>query len=221
VKQGLDVLEQTGNFIPECTAFQKSVQDTTNGAMAEIIEGAVDALDALSSGLPLNGGFPKDFYSGAGGALDKARSDVKRQVDQLYKSISGRLRKTVKVLEQNDASLTVDLRPPRYHDDHRFSEDGSAVFINRYGLDLVVAVNRTALAEDGRLWTGGTAYSALGEVSVLVTGPESDSGTAPVSSARWALFLTDAGSFFVNGNYSLSVTAESDIGGVGVPFSFR
>jgi hypothetical protein len=220
-QQGLDIVTHTSNFFSECAAFQKSVQDATNVAMGEIIEGAVDNLDALSNGLPLDGVYPKDFYSGSGGALDKARRDVKLNVERLYKSVANRLRKTATLLGKEGVALTIELRPPRYLDDHRFTEDLSSVFINRFGVDFVLAINRPNLLEDGRVWIGGAAYSSVDDVTVSVSGTESDSATVPTSSGRWAVHLTDGGTNFLKGNYTANIEAEIDVAGTGVAFSFR
>jgi hypothetical protein len=221
VQQGLDVVTATANFFQECATFQKSVQDAANAAMAEIVEGGVDNLDALSNGLPLDGVYPKDFYAGSGGAFDKGKRDVKLNVERLYKSVSNRLRKTATILEKEGVSLTIELRPPRYLDDHRFTEDLSSVFVNRYGVDLVLAVNRSSQAEDGRVWIGGTAYSSVTEVNISVSGAEADNGTALTVLSRWALQLTDGGTGFLKGNYTTNIEAELDVAGTGIAFSFR
>jgi hypothetical protein len=142
-------------------------------------------------------------------------------VERLYKSVSNRLRKTATILEKEGVSLTIELRPPRYLDDHRFTEDLSSVFVNRYGVDLVLAVNRSSQAEDGRVWIGGTAYSSVTEVNISVSGAEADNGTALTVLSRWALQLTDGGTGFLKGNYTTNIEAELDVAGTGIAFSFR
>jgi hypothetical protein len=224
VDLGASVATETDTFFTECTNLQAAVNNAANQAMEAIGDGAVGALMNLSNGAPLDGVFPKDFYYGTGGAFDKARRDVRSAVEKLYKPLANRLHKTVKVLEKNGATLTVELRPPLYLDEYFFAENKFSFFGNRFGLDTIVAVNRNELDEDGRAWLGGTAYPSTNELSVTVVGglnQDDNMSVMPVAE-RWTAALTDSGTLFRKGNYVASVKGADDVGrGDGATFSFR
>jgi hypothetical protein len=214
----------TSTFFTGCKTLQASVNGAANQAMAAIVSGAVGALTSLANGAPLEGAFPKDFYSGTGGAFDKARRDVKSQVEKLYKPVESRLKKTINLLGKDGAVLTAALRPPAYTEDYFFWEDSSSASILQFGLDIILAVNRSGFTEDGRVWLGGAAQGGVDEVTATVVGAinESNSVSAIPVNGRWAAALTDNGTLFRKGNYIAFVKAESDAGGIGdAVFSFR
>jgi hypothetical protein len=221
VNFGLDVETQTSWFYLDCSDFQLGVQDAANAASQAIASAGAAALSGLANGTPLQGVYPKDFYSGGGGALDKALRDVKANVVKLYKPIANRLRKTVTVLEKKGAALTVEIRPPVILEDCRILEGVSTFDSDRLGLDIIVAVNRSEIAEDGRVWLAGSAYPGLSDIDVLISGPELDTGVSTAPDGRWSVSLTDAGTFFVKGNYVAHVRAGTDDVAAGGRFSFR
>ena len=220
---GVSVETATSTLFEGCKSLQAEVNSAADQAMTSIVDAAVAALLSLSNGAPLEGAFPKDFYSGTGGAFDKARRDVRSNVEKLYKSLANRLKKTVNLLGKSAAVLTIELRPPLFLEEWYFAETSPSTFTIRFGLDIILAVNRSGLAEDGRVWLGGAAYSGVDQVTVLVVGAidESDSATVAPDLDRWNVTLTDNGSLFRKGNYMATVLADG-AGGVGATtFSFR
>jgi hypothetical protein len=224
VNSGTAIDAATSTFYTDCTTFQSTVMIAGHAAMSEIGQFAVDALDSISGGAALNGAYPKDFFNGTGGAYDKVRKNVRTSVDRLYKPLAGRLKKTVKTLETNGASLAVELRPPFYLEEFSFSEDEFSFFADRFALDTLVAVNTLAQAEDGRVWVGGAVFGSIAEVTVSVMGAitETDDMAVMPDSNRFSATMIDGGTFFKKGNYAASVKAGTDTGrAAGATFSLR
>jgi hypothetical protein len=224
IDNGDSVFSAAVQLFDDCANNQGGVYDKATDAIDAIATGAGSALGSLANGTPLDGAFPKDFYAGTGGAYDKARRDVRTQVEKLYKSLEGRRKKIVKYAEKNGAALTVELRVPNYVDDYSFWDGAAASHANRFGLDIVVAVNHIGVEQDGRVWIGGSAESEIEDISGTVFGAvnEMDSGSTSPVSGRWDLTVFDGGTFFRRGNYIVNVRAEADGAAIGgVNFSLR
>jgi hypothetical protein len=221
VQEGLDIATQTGELFTKCAVFQLAVQDAANDSLLTIVGVAKNKLSELANGAMLDGTYPKDFYFGSGGTLDKARRDVKTHLDKLYKSLAGRLHKTAGVLQKFGVTLTLELGPPRYIDDYSISEGSIAAPLDRFGFDIVLAVNHSAVAEDGRVWIGGAAYSDIPEISVNIFGLDFETATATPSAGRWSVALTDGGTLLKKGNYVTTIKGAGDAGTIGSLFSLR
>jgi hypothetical protein len=224
IDNGDSVFNAAPQLFSDCANLQGGIYKNASDAMKAIAAGAGAALGSLSNGTPLDGAFPKDFYAGTGGAYDKARRDVRSQVEKFYKSIEGRRKKVVKSAEKNGAGLTLELRVPNYTDDYTFWESASVTHANRFGIDTLVAANHLGVEQDGRVWVGGSSGSTIQDVTCAIFGAvnELDSSTASPVNGRWELTFFDGGTFFRRGNFIVNVVADSDSAGIGgVNFSFR
>jgi hypothetical protein len=213
VNSGAIIADETGNVFQELVEFQGSVQNAASATATAVEEAGNAALAALADGAPLTSSYPKDFSWGTGGALDKARKDVKTQIDQLYKSMGIRIRKTVKTLAKNGATLSLELRPPAFVQNFYFTDQAHLHQGNVFSLDIILAVNRPELAEDGLIWLGGAATNIFVDVVVSATGPESESMTVSPSAvtSRWEGALTQSGTRFKKGNYLVLGRSENDV----------
>jgi hypothetical protein len=210
VDSGGNILDETTSFAVDVDDFQHAVQFAANTAFHAVVDAGAAALDGLAGGSPLDGVFPKDLSTGAGGAFDKARKDIRSQVDQLYKSLAGRLKKTVTVLKKNGAGLTIEVKPPACVTDGYFSDLSNFTNNLLFSMDVLIAVNRTDLAEDGTVWLGGTNTNPSIDIDASVTGDEQDSTLVTPSNVtgRWNATLTDGGTRFKKGNYAVLARPE-------------
>jgi hypothetical protein len=221
LKGGAAVETETASLYTAAAALQTSVRNAGNQAMQDVVLAATNILDDLDDMAPLNGDYPDDFCWGAGGQLDKARDAVRKEVDKLYVPIAARLKKTTKSALDAGGALTVLLRPPVVVYDFSLGPGFASFNTDRMGLDLLIAVNRTAVAEDGRAWIAGVSANSFAQIHVSIGGRESDFvDVAPVS-GRWAVTANDGGTFFKKGNYLVHVVGDTDTTSVGATFSVR
>jgi hypothetical protein len=221
VKGGQLVATEAQNLFVACLTLQAAVTAAGNTAISDVFGAAQDALVALSGGAPLNGVYPKDFYTGTGGQWDKARASVKSKIEKLYPALQGRVKKAASVAASKGSTLTVLLTPPLVRYNYFVSELDGGAFTNQIDIDTLVCVNRTAQAEDGEAWFAGVGAASFGDLTVRILGPENDTVTTTPANFRWNAHATDGGSLFQKGNYIVTVRVDEVTPGDDAAFSFR
>jgi hypothetical protein len=140
--------------------------------------------------------YPTGLVVGDGGALDDIRADLAKVA---AKASSGALKKLSKVAKKlrskTDMRLAFVLHPgPVLHLVPLEGAFGSAYEATLL-IDVIIGFNRGSADDDGRVWVGGYANTAQGDVGVLASGPSSagDTVSPSVVDGRW-IFASDPGS---------------------------
>ncbi len=184
----------------------QAVRSTGNTASLS----ATDALSDLAAGGDLGGVFPAGFYPGDGGSVDVLRAATRKAQDKTIAAVAKRLKKTRALVEkQANVGMTVALAAPGSMRDIFWDEDGGFFYSNESPItcDALIGVSDLGAVADGVVYLGGTANPNLGDVSLELLGPESDStsGGAPaVITERWSVSFTGDG--LEEGVYAISAT---------------
>lgn len=214
LEQGLVDDATLGPLVSAIHALQGEVSTVSNYAVKRIVEGAADALADLG-----NAPTPKDFVRGSGGILDKSLADVDRAIQELYGHVRSRLKRTVGFLAKKGLVASIDVRAPGNHS--VANSTGIHTFRNDIAVDWILAVNDAGSSEGGRVYAGGQVEAFVDQVTVQISGAETETEAVNVASNRWDVHSSDGGSGFRRGNYVLEVRIPADLFGAAAAFSIR
>jgi hypothetical protein len=196
-------------------ALLEDIFTDANAMQATIAESVVDGGDLaqqdaaivlgdLADGTPLAGHFPKDFYLGTGGHLDRFAADVNALLAKTYGKLGKRLAKTVKLAEKHGVAVTLSARPPARVTDTAIAEN-SLSFSDPLPLtaDLAIAGGLLATENDNVLHVGGSGDGDAPTVTVELHGADTDEELAPVDAGtrRWTTFFDDGGAGLTEGTF--------------------
>lgn len=216
LEQGLVDDATLAPLVSAIHALQGEVSTVSNYAVERIVERAADALADLG-----NAPTPKDFVRGSGRILDKALADVDRTIQELYGHVRSRLKRTVGFLAKKGLVASIDVRAPGYLHHSVANSTGIHTFRNDIAIDWILAVNDAGSSEGGRVYAGGQVEAFVDQVTVQISGAETESEAVDIASNRWDVHSNDGGSGFRRGNYVLEVRIPTDQFGAAAAFSIR
>lgn len=188
--------------------FPEEVQEVANGAIEAIQLGAANLMAAMDAG-GARENFPKDFYRGGGGLLDKALADVERAVATLYGPTRGRLRGLSQFLKKQGFGVQIELRAPELR---LQSAPNASIVVNvntQASIDWILAVNRLDSFEDGELHAGGTMNGFPNLALVECAGAEGLTMEANTNTGHWHIHAPGGNEAFLTGNYALKCGGAS------------
>lgn len=196
-------------------ALQLALQAEQADAVYNLL--VADGVAALA-GLGLGGdAWPLDLYFGRGGALDDVLADLRGAVAKELASADKRLKKTAKLLdEQDDVVLLHRLLVADKNDHYCVNDDGSFTWgAQAIGVHTLLSASARTAAGDGVICLGGLGYS--GDVDLSFGGPASftDQVTIDGETDSWT-FVSDPD--IAEGNYVISAGISADTSSVVVNF---
>lgn len=191
--------------------FQAAAGDALADVYSEVGTQAAALLDTLEAQVGLGNGYPAAFHPGCGGAADALRDKARKLVDKSTARVRQRALKTRNVMQGAPGlRASVRLEPVRARREH-MPNASSLLFDNNTPLtvDFAVSVSTAAAPADATVVAGGQADSGDGDVTLSVSGADSQVGvtaTPDGPTQRWRALLDDGGGLFEEQNAVVRAT---------------